>query len=63
MRRQHFLGHRYCRRRACLDIARLFDDEPDADFVDRMVVLYREYFDGPSANAAHGPTIVGPNNG
>jgi hypothetical protein len=48
-------GRRYCKRSARIDLASLFDEEPDADFVDRMVALYREHFDGP--------TTVGPASG
>jgi hypothetical protein len=48
-------GHRYCKRGARIDLASFFDEEPDIEFVDRMVALYRKHFDGPTA--------VGPTNG
>ena len=44
-------------------MARFFYEEPEIEFVDRMVALYRAHFDGPSTSAAHGAPIVGPTNG
>jgi hypothetical protein len=63
MRRRHSRAQRYCRRHERVDIARVFDEQPDTEFVDRMVALYREHFGGPSTNATYGAPIVGPTNG